>query len=565
MILCWYTAVCVSCTQIGNFAEKRADRAAYGNIRGAQQRALGHSIDFTIDDAEGRRIRSMLQEESAEAAPILLSLADTLAIAIANSRSYQSRKESLFIEALGLTETQKSYNWDTSLSQIEASSSYTIEPNYVDREVVTGSGTNSVTNIVQVIDGSVTETFGDNGIDGSVSLSIGRTLLSGARVTLGFTHSIVEAFTDPDTSSESSTLSFNIVQPLLNGFGPLVSKEPLRQAERNMIYTVRDFRRYQQDFVIDITSLYYSTLRSRDQLLNARKNYENALESREQTEAYAEAGRIADFEAAQARQSELNAADNWATAKASYQSALDDFRFTLGLPIELNVEPDPSELEALSDRGLAELDITLDEAVDSAVSNRLDLITRRQQVEDSERKLEITKRNFLPNLDVSYGADYDLEESSSDGLSQDAQVSLNIPFDWTEKRNAYRIAQINLAREQRGLEESEWSVKLEVRNLWRSLERNRSVYRNRLLSVQLAERRMENTILLLKQGKALTRDRLDAQDDLLDAKNDATIALVDYTVNRLRFWNAIERFEIDPKGMWYEQADRNAEESVETP
>ncbi len=529
LVVC--VAVCASCKQIGNFAEKRADRAAYGNVEGAQHRGLGHADEFTIDDAEGRRIREMLEEKSKAEEPTRLSLADTLAIAIANSRSYQSRKENLFIEALYLTETQKSFNWDTRASSLSASSTYSD-------------------------DGTTAETFGDNGVDGALNLSVGRTLVSGARVSLGFTREIVQYFTNPDTSSDSSTLSFNVVQPLLNGFGPLVSKEPLRQAERNMIYSVRDFRRYQQDFVIDMTSQFYSTLRSRDQLINAQKNYESTVASREQTESYAKAGRIADFEAAQARQSELNAADRWAIAQASYERALDDFRYNLGLPIDLNIEPDPSELDLLAERGLVGLDITLPEAVVSALSNRLDLVTQRQQVEDRERSLEITRRNFLPNLDVAYDASYDVEESSGEGLSQDATVSLNIPFDWTEKRNDYRVSQINLAREVRNLEEREWDVKREVRDLWRNLERNRSVYKNRLLSVQLAERRVESTTLLLKQGKALTRDLLDAQDDLLNARNDATLALVDYTINRLRFWNSIERFQIDPKGMWYEEVDR---------
>jgi outer membrane protein TolC len=533
-------ALSTSCQRIGDYAEKRADRAAYGNIRGAQRNALGETEAFTIDDAEGLRIREMLEQEVQAEQATLLSLSDTLAIAMANSRSYQSRKESLFIQALSLTQTQKDFNWDTSASSFSASSSSTS-------------------------DGTTTETFGDNGVDADLKLAVERTLASGARVSLNYTESIFNYFTNPDSSSESSILSFNIVQPLLNGFGPLVSMEPLRQAERDMVYTVRNFKRYQQDFVIDITSQYYSTLRSRDQLNNARKNYENALGSREQTEAYAKAGRIADFEAAQALQSELNAADNWAIALANYQSALDDFRFTLALPIDLNIEPDPGELDALAERGLVGLDITLDEAVDSASSNRLDLITRRQQVEDQERNLEITQRDFLPNLDVEYNISKDFAGSSTNGTQQTLDVGLDVPFDWTEKRNAFRFAQISLEREKRDLEADEGNVLREVRDLWRKLERNRSVYKNRLLSVRLAERRMENTNLLLKQGKALTRDVLDAQDDLLSSRNEATIALIDYTINRLSFWNAIERFEIDSKGMWYEQVDRKTEGSVEAP
>jgi outer membrane protein TolC len=520
-----------SCTRIGNYAEKRADRAAYGNISGAQRTGLGEFDPFTISAEEGRLLRERLELDRKREEAEILSLADTLAIAMANSRSYQFRKESLFIQALRLTEVQKDFNWDFSASA-SAGTSYTTKK-----------------------DGTA-ETFGDNGVDAQVKAGVSRTLASGAKITLGFTENLLSYFTNPDKSDSNNALSFNIVQPLLNGFGPLVTKEPLRQAERDMVYAVRDFKRFQQDFVIDIASRYYSTLRTRDQLYNERKNYESSIANREQTESYAKAGRIADFQAAQARQSELNAADRWTLSQANYQLALDDFRFTLGLPVDLNVEPDPRELDLLAERGLVELDITLQDALAGAVSNRLDLINKRAQLEDKQRKLEIQRRNFLPELDVSYDIEKKFDSADGSDVDQNLGVQLRLPFDWTEKRNSYRIAQITLARESRGLEEDESDVLRSVRDLWRKLERNRSVYNNRLLSVQLSMRRVENTTLLLKQGKALTRDLLDAEDDLLSSKNEATVALVDYTINRLRFWNAIERFEIDPKGMWYdEQAD----------
>jgi outer membrane protein TolC len=519
-----------SCTKIGRLAEKRADRAAYANIESAQQAGLGAAVDFTIDEAVDERLLKLLEEDLAASDAEQLSLADSLAIALANSRSYQTRKESLFIQALNLTEVQKDFNFNYSGS------------------------VSAGTSLTTYKDGS-TETFGDNGIDGDISLGVSRILATGARVSLNFSQDMLNYFTDPDASDVNNALSFNIVQPLMNGFGPLVTKEPLRQAERDLVYAVRDFKRYQQDFIINISSEYYAVLRSRDQMVNERKNYESAVANREQTESYAKAGRIADFEAAQARQSELNAADRWVLSRSSYQSSLDDFRFTLGLPVDLQIEPDPVELQNLEQRGLVEMDITLEEALGSAVSNRLDLINQRQRVEDRGRKLEIEQRNFLPNLDVGYSVSKQFDSASGADVSQNLGVTLDLPFDWTEKRNRFRIAQIGFDREQRNLDEDESDVKRTVRDLWRKLERNRSIYRNRLLSLSLAERRVENTTLLLKQGKALTRDLLDAQDDLLSAQNEATVSLVDYTINRLRFWNAIERFEIDPKGMWYEQAN----------
>lgn len=529
-----------SCARIGRLAERKADEAAYGNIRGAQYTGMGKSADFSIGAVESELVRQLLEQDRNAPEPTLLSLSDTLAIAMANSRSYKTRKENLFIQALNLTETQKDFNWNYSAAA-DAGTSYT-----------------------SFKDGR-SESFGDAGIDSGLGAAATRTLASGARVTLNYSQSLVNVFTDPDSSDFNNSLSFGVVQPLLNGFGPLVTMEPLRQAERDMVYAVRDFKRYQQDFVIDISSQYYATLRSRDQMLNERKNYESTIINREQSESYAKAGRIADFQAAQARQSELNAADRWTLARSEYQKALDDFRYTLGLPVDLAVEPAPSELEALASKGLVELDITMGEALQSAVSNRLDLVTQRQKVEDRKRKLEIRQRNFLPNLDVRYNVEKEFESASDTDVRQDLSVRLALPLDWTEKRNEFRRAQIDLDREVRTLDEDESDVQRSVRDLWRKLERNRSIYNNRLLSVQLAERRVENTTLLLKQGKALTRDLLDAQEDLLTSRNEATVALVDYTINRLRFWNAIERFEIDPKGMWYEQVDATVEEPVAQP
>lgn len=529
-----------SCAKVANYAQKRADRAAYGNIAWSQRDALGKSEPFTIDQEETQRIRELLERDALREEAELLSLSDTLSIAMANSRSYQTRKESLFIEALNLTSVQKDFNVNYTGSA-SASSSATLFK-----------------------DGSK-ESFGDNGVSGNIGLGVSKLLATGARVSVGFSQDALRYFSNPDASSANNALSLNIVQPLLNGFGPLVTKEPLRQAERDMVYAVRDFKRFQQNFVIDVTSQYYLALRSFDQLENERNNYASSIANREQSESFAKAGRIADFQAAEARQSELDAADRWTVAQSDYQTTLDDFRFTLGLPIDLNVEPDPKELSDLEIRGLVAVDITLSEALISASSNRLDLVTQREQVEDRERQLEIQQRNFLPNLDVSYNVQKEFDSASGADVSQNLGVRLDLPFDWTEKRNRYRVAQISLDRERRSLVEEESDVSRNVRDLWRNLERNRSVYKNRLLSVQLSERRVENTEMLLQQGKALQRDFLDAKDDLLSSKNQTTVALVDYTINRLRFWDAIERFEIDPKGMWYEKVDGKSGEAVATP
>jgi hypothetical protein len=50
------------------------------------------------------------------------------------------------------------------------------------------------------------------------------------------------------TDASTSTLSYSLVQPLLAGAGKRVVLENLTQAERNMLYAVRDFARYRMGF-----------------------------------------------------------------------------------------------------------------------------------------------------------------------------------------------------------------------------------------------------------------------------------------------------------------------------
>ncbi|MFO0880959.1 MAG: TolC family protein [Gemmataceae bacterium] len=74
---------------------------------------------------------------------------------------------------------------------------------------------------------------------------------SGALLLLSFANRTIFNLTNrPDTSV--STLSLDIVQPLLLGAGWAVTLEPLTQAERGLLYAIRDFYKFRQDFYVYI-------------------------------------------------------------------------------------------------------------------------------------------------------------------------------------------------------------------------------------------------------------------------------------------------------------------------
>jgi outer membrane protein TolC len=532
-----------SCAAFTRGQARKADRVAYGIIEQKQQAALGEAQRFTIQNEEdplladvlARAGRIDLSSDVYTTPSFQLSLADSLAIAFTNSRDYQTRKEDLFLSALSLSTTRWDFGY---IFNASASADLTR----------TDSGDRDDPN-----DG--VERFGS----GSFTAGVRKSLVTGAEVSLQFTKSFIHYLTGDPRESSRDSLSFEIVQPLLNGAGPLVAREDLRQAERDMIYAVRTFQRFQQSFVIDIASTYYNVLQQLDRLHNEYLNYQSALLDLDRARILSEAGRMSQLEVDQTRQRALVAENRWNNAQTDYLDLLDRFKLDLGLPINLDIGPDPSELGTLRDRGLVLPDIQLDEAVQVALLDRLDLMTAEDRTSDSVRKVKVAANDFLPNLDARYEFDTSSDVNNDTEFRLDFERNTNtigldlaLPLDWTPRRNRYRRALVVLEQTRRRLEELHDTIIIEVRNAWRQLDRAQKNYEIQLVSVELAQRRVESAQLLMESGRASTRDLLEAQDALISSKNAVTESLVDYTIRRLEFWNSIERLKIDEKGMWYE-------------
>lgn len=537
-------AVCgASCARFGKKQAQSADKAAYSIIEQKQAEALGESAAFSLEPIDDEAFEQLIAEagrlawsqDTYTTPSYLLSLADALAIAFAKSRDYQTRKEELFNRALSLSDTR--YDYGPLLSASASGSVTRTDPGN------TGDADSRV------------ERYGS----GNFGAGVRQSLATGAEVSLRFTKSFVHYITGEPRESSTNNASFSLMQPLLNGAGPLVAREGLRQSERDMIYQVRDYRRYQQGFVITIASAYYQLLQQLDRLNNEYINYKNAQMDIEKASMLAAAGRIAGFEFDQTRQRALDAQNRWTNAQAEYLNRLDRFKMQLGLPLDLDIGPDPREFEVIHRQGLVRPDMELTSAVLCAVSDRLDLKTVEDRLADNERKVEIALRDFLPTLNARYEFSTSRPVDNDTDLSMDFTnnrqtwgLDLSLPLDWTPRRNRYRRALVALEQAKRRLEETHDRVILEVRDAWRQLERSRKSYEIQLMSVALASRRVESVQLLLDSGRATTRDLLDAQDALVTSKNSLTDSLVTHTIRKLEFWNAIERLKIDSRGMWYE-------------
>ncbi|GAB4322277.1 MAG: TolC family protein [Candidatus Sumerlaeia bacterium] len=533
--------LCGGCT--AKYYRTSADKEVYRIIENKTEAVEGMPAEFTIESPP----RPTFAQKGTT---LTLTLQEALGMAALHSREYQSRKEQLYIQALSLTLAR----WDFApIFSVVMEGEWAYEgerdnPLYVP-PVLDDEG-----NVVEKAKGSPTTTI--HTATGTFNLGVRKALLTGGDVSVQMVTRLFRITSLPDPSpSATSVITAAITQPLLRGFGPRVALEPLTQAERDMIYAMRDFVRFRRTFLVRVAKDYFAILRTRNELMNTRNNYLNLVALRERAQFLSEAGQMPEFQVDQAKQDELRAYANLIRAQERYENSLDEFKITLGIPTDVTLVLDYGDMERLASQPVETPQISEEQAIAVALARRLDLRTTINRVDDADRRLYVARNALLPRLDVS--AQYQIENVDSrrplkfESYENDRTTlgaSLELPLDRKSERNAYRRAIIEFQAARRNLDERIDRIKQDVRNALRALQQAEQSYQIQRNSLLLAERRVESLALLQEAGQASTRDVLEAREALLEAQNAVTGALVDHYNARLDLNLAMETLDIAEEG-----------------
>src|SRR5204863_6867606 len=201
--------------------------------------------------------------------------------------------------------------------------------------------------------GSVTRTArGEKYVSLVNKIGVSEVLKTGGALSVNLANDILRYYTGEPRRSVLSLVSVNVAQPLMRGFGrnnPAV--ESLTQAERNVIYAVRNYSYFQDQFALEITNDYFDLLGQKDVIRNRYTNYLGRVQSTRRLEARAhDRERLQDVD--QARQAELTARNNYVNAVATLRNSLDSFKIKLGLPVGEKVTLDDHALHQLEQTGL---------------------------------------------------------------------------------------------------------------------------------------------------------------------------------------------------------------------
>ena len=528
-LLSWALGIAVILSFVGACSPEHykadADEEVYKIIDSKWQDDFGIKANYTISDYNDPA--SPNDVEIAEMIPEsgVINLQQAVEIATKFNRDYQTDKETLYKSALTLT----GIRYDYALRWFG-----TIDGTYTDNK----SGVDDVT-IKTSGEVDKTQLFLD-GVLFNVNIAVDwlRYLTGDPRTTLG------------------SVLSGEVEVPLLGAGAGKVRQENLTQAERSVLYDIRTFNRERKTFVIGIISDYYGVLQARDRVDITEASYKRQIDSVNQLKMEVDVGQRAPSDVDEAMQNLLSAENKLVRDQQSYEQALDRFKIRLSLPTDANIVLDQNELKALEEIGISRPEYTEEEAMEMALSRRLDLANTKDSLEDSTRKLELAAEGLGIELNISGSTNVNSADKTNFDRLQfhrgryELAFGADLPLDRKDERNAYREALISMEQQQRSYDEEVENVKLDVRQAYRDLAETAETYRIQKIGLELARRRVEEQKLLLEYGRGIIRLLLETEDDLVQAQNDLTGALVNHTIAKMSFFRDVGILQVKPDGMW---------------
>ena len=350
---------------------------------------------------------------------------------------------------------------------------------------------------------------------------------------------------------QSSAINASINLPLLRGAGQ-VAREDLIQAERDLIYAVRGFERFRREFFVDISNTYFGLLQQQRGIQNQQQQIEGLERLAKEQAKLLEAGRIPGFEAADAEAQVLFGRSNLASVLDAYASSLDALKLRIGMPVTQRVEIMPAVIEVPRPALESAASIKIGQ------SARLDLQTTADQVDDARRAVKIARNelkgdlDFDASLNLNSDADRDVDGFDIELSDSDYNVGLeySVPLDRKIEFAQYRSALVNLERSERDYRVERDSVALDIRDASREIERATLTLELQGRNVVLAERRLENVKILRRRGEVPPRRLIEAEEDLLDARNERDEALADLQTSVLNYLLETGQMRVDAQGRW---------------
>ncbi|MFA9454009.1 MAG: TolC family protein [Candidatus Aminicenantaceae bacterium] len=357
----------------------------------------------------------------------------------------------------------------------------------------------------------------------------------------------------------NSELRFSFTQPLLKNFGLKTSKREIIVAKTRLNQSEKDLQRSLQQTVYNVEQAYWNLVYAMENYEVTEQSLKYAQDLLERNQRSVEVGTMAPIEIISAEAEVARLEASMLVAEAQIRNEEDRLKQILNLRAEdpqadlIRIEPTDVPEERLSE-------VSLDEALNTALQNRPDLASTRLGIQNSEFDVRYQKNQLLPNLsfDASYwspglsGTQLILNPDDPFGppLGQipggitdsfkdvfgftyknwAVGLTLDIPFNAIFSRAALAQAQINLDSALLQLKEQELQIYTDIKIAVRNVETAYKTIQALKIARKLSERQLEAVTEKLKVGLSTNFEVLQYQRDLSSAQASELNAVIQYNM-----------------------------------
>jgi outer membrane protein TolC len=338
-------------------------------------------------------------------------------------------------------------------------------------------------------------------------------------------------------------VGITLVQPLLRGAGSAYTYEKLTQGKRSLVYGLRGFKLQRENLAIDVSEEFLNICDLKRKLDAARKNVERYEKLYRQSEAFRDTGRETELEFLRVKQEKLLAVDDELNRETDFATRLESFKLMLNLPIGSKIDL----VDSIPPYD--KLGIEADDAVHSALANRVDLRTATEMVEDNRRQERLAKSDMLPDLSIVLGAGASSPDAhlSPSTRSEDysAGITLSLPLDRTQERFKLYSAAQQTIRGRRELELAKEAIEIGIRNSIKRIQRLEASIELANFLVESEQHRHDLALYRFQIGDISNRDVIDANNALQAALNHRIDLLTEHYIAMLRLQRDMGILDID--------------------
>ena len=344
---------------------------------------------------------------------------------------------------------------------------------------------------------------------------------------------IARNYDDDDIEDYSGEFGISLTVPLLRGFGSEINLNSVRTAEYTLRTAHRSHYLVKVNTVLETVAAVYNIVQQRELVNLYQVQTESFKGHVVMARAREKIGLATSIDVYRAEIRLKDAQDSLSRAREALRSAGDRLKIVLATPME-------QAMQVVAPLTYQPLDITLEEAVATALQNRVELNQIDDEIEQARRASRLAKNNLFPQLDLV--ANYtrsgsDDQFSRSMRLDEDSwSINLTSTTDWSRKseKASYQKALLTVKTTKLNRLTRIDGIKRDVRQYFDAVLKAEERMQIRNEQIDQAKGKLALAKTKFSHGMANNFDVIEAETELQEARANFLVAKIEYIVGMYR-------------------------------